>query len=74
VTRCDRRPVAREKLLPAVMAAEVVCLAVAIGFDCGRFIDLHPADGIDGHGLSWIFLDRRGNGCCSGTSHMPMKV
>jgi len=43
-----------QKLLPAVVAAEVVHLSTALGVERGGFVHGHAADGVDGFGFGWF--------------------
>ncbi len=43
-----------QKLLPAVVAAKVERLAIALGVECGAFVHGHAADRVFGHGFRFI--------------------
>jgi len=43
-----------QKLLPAVVAAEVERLAIAFGVECGGFVHGHSADRVFGHGFRFV--------------------
>lgn len=49
LNKLPRRFISREKLLPAMLAAEIKRLAVAFRADRGRFIHSHAANGINRH-------------------------
>ena len=46
----------RKKLLPAVLAAKVKCLSLALGMERRRFIHRHSADWVFGHGFTFGLL------------------
>lgn len=56
VHSCRNRRIARrrssDKFLPAVFAAKIECLSIALNVERGRFVHRHSANGVFGH----IFL------------------
>jgi hypothetical protein len=44
----------REEFLPALVAAKVERLSITFGVESGYFVHSHSADGVFGHGFSFI--------------------